>query len=277
MRPRRAAGIALTSIAVLLVTMGLGAVGAAQQPKSEVEQVLIPLNPLPFDVKGWLRRPNGARPWPGVVLVPSCDRNVSAVEENWGATLSSWGYVALTLDVFTPHGVVGRETCLYPTSPEFADDLYRGLELLLERKLVDPERVFVIGFGRGGTLVFAAVSRDGVAGRARHKFRAAVAFYPPCGDVKGIMAVPTLVIAGARDERTLDGCRKLAAGEDDMGISREPGAGAPIQLVVLPDAYAGFDVPAFQKPVDVRGLHLEYSKPATENATEALRQFLQSQ
>ncbi len=48
-----------------------------------------------------------------------------------------------------------------------------------------------------------------------------------------------------------------------MGISRQPDAGAPIQFIVLPDAYAGFDMPALQKPVDVLGLHFEYSKAAT--------------
>jgi dienelactone hydrolase len=262
---------ALISVAVLLAAVG--SIGRAERSANRPEEVRIPLNPLPFDLKGYLRQPNGTHPWPGVVLVPACGRNVSVVDENWGETLSSWGYVALTLDVFTAHGIV---TCSDPVSFELADDLYRGLELLIERKLVDPERVFIIGFARGGTLVFAAISRDGVAQRARHKFRAAAVFYPPCGDVKGIMAVPTLVIVGARDDRTRDGCRRMAAGQDDMGISRTPDVGAPIELVVVPDAYTGFDVPAFQKPVDIGGFHLEYSKRATENAREVLRQFLQS-
>jgi len=50
----------------------------------------------------------------------------------------------------------------------------------------------------------------------------------------------------------------------------------PIQAAVLPDAYAGFDMPALQKPVDVLGLHFEYSKAATEEAKEVLRQFLKT-
>ena len=90
------------------------------------------------------------------------------------------------------------------------------------------------------------------------------------------MTVPTLVIIGARDGK-LDACRKLAEGEDDMGISRQRGEGAPIRLVVLPDAYSGFDLPAFQKPADLRGQRIEYSKAATEQAKDVLRQFLASQ
>jgi dienelactone hydrolase len=277
MLPQRPASLAaLTVIALMLFAMGPGSPTAAEQAASRAEEVLIPLNPLPFDVKGYLRRPEGAGPFPGVILIPACDRLLSVADQNWGATLSSWGYVALTLDVFTPHSVPGQETCIYPAPPELADDVYRGLDLLVARKLVDPERVFVLGFGRGGSLVFAAVDRGGIVQRAKHKFRAAIAFYPPCGDVKGVMTVPTLVIIGARDGK-LDACRKLAEGEDDMGISRQRGEGAPIRLVVLPDAYSGFDLPAFQNPADLRGQHVEYSKAATEQSKDLLRQFLQSQ
>jgi len=264
---------ALPVIATLAALIFLAPVRAEQ---SSVEVVKIPLNPLPFDLKGWLRRPNGAGPFPAVVLVPACSRIGGSVDRDWEETLSSWGYVALTLDIFTAHEIPDRNTCLYSARPELAEDAYRGLNLLVERKLVDPRRVFIVGFGRGGSLAFAAIGRDGIIRSAKHTFRAAVAFYPPCGDVKGIMAVPTLVIVGARDERTLDGCRKMAAGEDDMGISRQPDVGAPIRLVVLPDAYAAFDVPAFQTPADVFGFHLEYSKQATDEAKEVLRQFLEA-
>jgi dienelactone hydrolase len=275
-RPASLLVAAPASIAALLIATTVNSAGAAQPSTAAAEEVQIPLNPLPFDLKGYLRRPNGAGPFPAVVLVPACGRFGSSVDRDWGEALSSWGYVALTLDIFTAHGILGRTTCLYAADPELAEDTYRGLDLLIERKLVDARRVFIAGFGRGGSLAFAAVGRDGAIRNAKHKFRAAIAFYPPCGDAKGVMAVPTLVMVGARDERTLDQCRKMAAGQDDMGISRQPDAGAPIRLVVLPDAYAGFDAPAFQKPVDMLGLHFEYSKPATEEAKKVLRQFLQT-
>jgi dienelactone hydrolase len=274
--PASLAAAAPASLAALLIAAALRAACAAEPSTSGPEVVQIPLNPLPFDLKGYLRRPNGTGPFPAVVLIPACGRFGSSVDRDWGEALSAWGYVALTLDIFTAHGIPGRITCLYATGPELAEDAYRGLNLLIERKLGDPGRVFIAGFGRGGSLAFAAVSRDGVMQNAKHRFRGAVAFYPPCGDVKGVMAVPTLVLVGARDERTLDGCRRMAAGEDDMGISRRPDAGAPIQLIVLPDAYGGFDAPAFQKPVDISGLHFEYSKPATDEAKEVLQQFLQT-
>src|SRR5690349_9841838 len=105
--PHRAIPVKLASmsIAVMLVAAGLGSTGAAQPSTSRVEAVQIPLNPLPFDVKGTLRRPNGAGPFPAVILVPACERFVSIDDRNWGEALASWGYVVLTLDVFTPHDI----------------------------------------------------------------------------------------------------------------------------------------------------------------------------
>jgi hypothetical protein len=84
-----------------------------------------------------------------------------------------------------------------------------------------------------------------------------------------------LIIAGARDP-ALEACRNLAEGNDDMGISRHRGAGVPIELAVMAGAYSGFDLPEFEKPLDVEGYHIEYSQSATDQAKEKLRQFLQS-
>lgn len=248
----------------------------AEQPLTKpTEAVEIPLNPLPFVLKGILRHPEGGERFPAVVLLPACGRFADSVDQIWGQTLSSWGYVALTLDVFTPRGIVGQNTCLYPAPPEFAEDAYRGLNLLAARKDVDPTHIFVIGFGRGGSLAFAAVERDGIERNARRKFRGAVAFYPPCSDDKGVMAVATMVVVGAREQQ-LDGCRRMAEGTDDNGISRRRGASAPIRLAIVTDAYAGFDLPFFEKPLDVRGYHIEYSKSATDQAKGQLREFLES-
>ncbi len=49
------------------------------------------------------------------------------------------------------------------------------------------------------------------------------------------MTVPTLILIGERDELAgIDACRKMAAGEDDTGISRQKGEGAPVRLVAYP-------------------------------------------
>jgi len=266
----------LCTIATLFASLPSAPLLADQRSANPPEEVTIPLNPLPFDLRGYLRRPDGNGPFPAVIILAACGRFVSSVDHDWGEAISSWGYVTLTLDVFTPRRTVGRKTCLYPAPPELAEDAYRGLNLLIKQKSVNPKRIFIVGFGRGGSLAFSAVERDGIERYASQKFRGAIAFYPSCSDVKGVMTVTTLVVVGERDKKTLDACRRMVEGEDDIGISRQHGAGAPIQLATLPDAYFGFDLPAFQKPIDVRGFHIEFSKPATDQSREMLRQFLQS-
>ena len=270
----------LKATLIVIATFSLSTVfaplRAEESSAKPAEIVEIPLNPLPFVLSGSLRRPDGEGPFPAVILLPACGHLAGSVDQVWGQALLAWGYVTLTLDVFTPRGVVGQKTCLYPAPPGLAEDVYRGLNVLAARKFVDQKHVFVVGFGRSSSLVFAAVERDGVERTAKRRFRGAIAFYPPgCGAVKGVMTVATLIIAGARDP-ALEACRNLAEGKDDMGISRQPGAGVPIELAIMADAYAGFDLPMFKKPADVEGYHIEYSQSATDQAKETLRQFLQS-
>lgn len=260
----------------LLALLTSASVAAEQQSSNPPEQVTIPLDPLPFDLKGDLRRPDGGGPFPAVIILPACGAFMNSADQGWGEALASWGYVALTLDLFTGRGIKGATTCLYPAPPETTEDVYRGLDLLAARTYVDRNRIFLIGFGSGGSVALAAVEREGIAAKAKHRFRGAAAFYPVCNDDKGVMTVSTLVVVGALDARKLDACRKMAQGEDDIGISRRNGDGVPIQFAALPDAYSGFDLPAFQKPVDVRGVHLEFSRSATEQSRKILRNFLQS-
>jgi len=250
---------------------------AAQQPfPNAPEQVTIPLDHLPLDLKGALRRPHGDGPFLAVILLPACGVFMSSVDQGWGEIIASWGYVALTLDVFTSRGIKGGKTCLYPAPPEITEDVYRGLDFLAASKGVDRNRIFLVGFGRGGSVALSAVERDGIQAKAKRRFRGAAAFYPPCEDDKGVMSVATLIVIGERGTKEFDACRKMAQQEDDTGISRKPGDGVPIQFAVLPDAYSGFDLPAFQKPVDVRGLHLEFSQSATDQSRNILRKFLGS-
>jgi dienelactone hydrolase len=89
--------------------------------------------------------------------------------------------------------------------------------------------------------------------------------------------VPTLILIGERDEFAgVDSCRKMAAGEDDIGISRQKGEGAPVRLITYPEAYFGFDRPTLETAIWYRGHRIEFNKSATDQASEALREFLDS-
>ena len=156
-------------------------------------------------------------------------------------------------------------------------DPYQALKFLVKQQFVDAKRVIVVGFSQGGWLSLSSVERGPVEKGAENKFIAAAAFYPVCRLVKGPMTVPTLILTGESDDWTpADACRKLASGEDELGVSRSKGEGTPVRLIVYPNAYHGFDLPNLKVPVNYFGHHHEYNKEITDQASDALREFLQS-
>jgi dienelactone hydrolase len=226
-------------------------------------------------LRGYLRRPDRTAPSPAVVLLHGCGGFPEALDQGWGARISDWGYVTLTVDSFGPRGV--KNTCARSNAAmETALDPYQALKFLVQQPFVDPKRVVVLGFSQGGWLSLSSVERGPIENMAENKFVAAAAFYPACRSVKGPMTAPSLIMIGESDDWTLaDSCRKLANGEDELGMSREKGEGFPIRLIVYPNAYHGFDLPNLEVPVDYFGHHLEYNRAATAQAGEALRYFLQ--
>jgi dienelactone hydrolase len=271
---RRSTSVLLAAFAF---SAALSPCNAQQQFVRSAEPIQISVNPLPFVLQGLLRHPDLDGRLPAVVLLPICEGYARSLDQDWGARIAGWGFVTLTLDSF---GARGLKNC-GGGSPPYLDlsvDAYRGLEFLIQKNYVDPKRIALVGFAWGAWQTLSATERGTIERAAAHKFRAAAAFYPACDSFKGVMTVPTLIVIGERDDwASADACRKLAAGEDDMGISRQKDAGAPIQLMVLPEASHGFDLPAFQTPVQYQGgHHLAFNKSAAEHSREGLRQFLQS-
>ena len=245
---------------------------SAELPSSgalvEIETPLASAQPL----GGYLRRPNRAGPLPAVVLLHSCRGNWRHIDERWGKRIASWGYVTLSVDSFGARGI--KDSCTERTS-NFASDGYRALNFLTQHPAVDPARVAAIGFAMGGFFVLSSVERGATEQASSNKFRAAVAFYPPCAALKGNMTIPTLILIGERDDlNSADDCRNMAAGRDGLGVSREKGQGIAIKLIVYPDAYHAFDAPTPNGPLEISGHHLEFNQSATDQSIGALREFL---
>jgi dienelactone hydrolase len=244
----------------------------AQSEKSasvvEFESPLASKQPL----QGYLRQPNQKGPSPAVVLLHGCNGNWKRLDQRWGKRIASWGYVTLTVDSFGPRGI--KNTCNSGAPVDLAFDAFRALSFLAREPFVDPDRVVALGFSQGGWLALTSVEHGAVEQTSQNKFRAAIAFYPPCLGFKGNMTVPTLVLIGELDDWTLAvECRNMVEGRDDWGISRQQGLGTPIGLVVYPGAYHAFDVP-IPTPAQYLGHHLEFNQPATDRSIDAVREFL---
>jgi dienelactone hydrolase len=233
----------------------------------EIENPLASSHPL----QGYLRR-SGAGPAAAVVLLHSCNGNWKRLDERWGKRIASWGYVALTVDSFGPRGI---ESCGGRAPDDLTTDAHRALNFLVRDPSVDPDRVAVLGFANGGRLALISAERGAIEQTSSNKFRAAVAFYPPCRGLKGDMTVPTLILIGERDDlNPAEACRDMVDGRDDWGMSRQRSELAPVKLIVYPGAYHAFDAPNLKTPIQLQGHHLEFNQSATDQASEALREFL---
>jgi dienelactone hydrolase len=261
-------GIVAGVFAALLLT---GGTAAALDSNATIVELESPLA-RPQQLQGLLRRPAGAGPFPAVVLLHSCNGNWKRLDERWGSQIAPWGYVTLTVDSFGPRGV--DNTCSSGSPADMAFDAYRALDFLVREHAVDPDRVAVLGFSQGGWLALSSVEQGVVEHSSSHKFRAAAAFYPPCRTISGNLTVPALILIGELDDWTsAEGCRQLAEGGDDYGVSRRR-EGAPIKLIVYPGAWHAFDAPALKTPRELLGHHLEYNQAAADQSAVALREFL---
>lgn len=201
----------------------------------------------------FVHRPEGAGPFPAVVLHHGCNgayapggQRLSGNQAFWARHLRGRGYLALVVDSFTGRGEV--EMCtkgLAQTVPPLmrAEDATAALVWLRARPDVDRQRIAVMGWSHGGgTVMWAASAWHGERRRslAGGDFVAAIAFYPPCWvsrDTPGYqLALPTTILIGEADDWTPAGpCRELAARTDQMQ--------GRLVLHIYPDAHHGFDSP----------------------------------
>jgi dienelactone hydrolase len=263
---------AATLLTVLVIASAIECAAAPPEPAAfvvELEHPLARKQPL----EGYLRQTHRVGPSPAVVLLHGCNGNWRRLDERWGKRIASWGYVTLTVDSFGPRGI--DNTCTSGAPVDLAFDAYRALNFLVQQPAVDPARVAVLGFSQGGWLALTSVERGIVERVSPNKFRAAIAFYPPCLGFKDNMTVTTLILIGELDDWTpaLE-CRNMADGRDDWGISRQKGEGIPVRLIVYPGAYHDFDIPALQTPMQYFGHHLEFNQSAADRSADALREFL---
>jgi len=256
-------------VTALLSGSAAGCLAAESPPVVvEIESPLASPHPL----QGYLRQPGNAGSSPAVVLLHSCNGNWARLDERWGRRIASWGFVTLAVDSFGPRGI---KSCGDGAANDRVMDAYRALNFLVRAPFVDPARVAVLGFAQGGQMALMSVEHGAIEQTSPNKFRAAIAFYPPCHWSRGDMTVPTLILIGERDDvNPAAGCRDMVDGRDDMGISRRPTEGVPIKLIVYPGAYHAFDAPNPKNPADLAGHHHEFNQSATDQSITALHEFL---
>lgn len=219
-----------------------------------------------------LGRPEGAGPFPAVVLIPACGGLTPILHNDWARALAEAGYVTLAIDNLKPRNM---KHCLSngPMGRPFSSwigDAYGALDYLSRQPYVDINRVAVAGFSSGGIILSKYIADD-LATPSGHRFKATVLVYSHCnGDrrpggppVAGNPRVPWLVLNGGLERIEMRGpCAEL-------------GGRPNITVEVIEGAHHGWDLRQFSKPEsDPAGNVMLYSEEATKKSHQIVRDFL---
>ncbi len=221
-------------------------------------------------LQGYLAKPEGAGPFPAVVGLHGCGGMPDTTKRKLADELVAWGYVILLVDSFGTRGIDQACSGVSAIALKRISDAYGALAFLAGQTFVDPQRVAAVGFSQGGwvTLSVAATTWfELFVLPSNLRFRAAVAFYPPCRAAGARPAIPTLILIGALDEWTpAAGCSEKI---DAWGTD-----GVPIEHVVYPSAHHGFYYLELQPGRTIFGRWAEYNGEAANNASLRMQQFL---
>ena len=180
---------------------------------------------------------------PALVVLPGCSgRMEPAVEAQLAGRFTQGGIAVLVVDSLTPRLL--HPQCLWDGGQaDRVADAIGALDYLAGLPDLDPERIAVLGFGRAGTAALSAVAGGGYPGSlSRHRFAAAIAFYPRCNATQGELAAPALIVIGGLDETSPVGwCRALPHRAVAVG------PGAP-EYLELQGAGHGFDLAGAADP-----------------------------
>jgi dienelactone hydrolase len=218
----------LLAILLLLLSTDIATAESVHFPSKAVNSV--PAGP---EISGWLYRPQGAGPFPAIVLAHTC-AGVAESTDTWGKLLAGWGYVVLAPDSFGPRGVTN--VCgsgKVVTGNMRVADVAGAIDFLAAQPFVQRDRIGLIGHSHGGWTTMRAVQKN--YGLAARGLKAAVAYYPTCNAAFDThVDVPLLILIGDKDDWTpADSCRKLlAAGFDKPGL---------VEAIYYPKARHSFD------------------------------------
>jgi dienelactone hydrolase len=198
-------------------------------------------------VSGQLRLPAGSGRLPIVVLMHGSG-GMGANIEMWAREFNAMGVATFALDGFTGRGLTQTSTNQALLGRlNFILDIYRGLDVLAKHLRVDPQRIVLMGFSRGGqAALYASLKRfHRLWNKSGIEFAAYVPFYPDCattfvGDTESADR-PIRIFGGTADDyNPISLCKHYA--------ERLKVASRDVTVTEYPNAPHSFDNPLGAQP-----------------------------
>ncbi|QDL93632.1 carboxymethylenebutenolidase [Paroceanicella profunda] len=197
---------------------------------------------VPVTVAGELRLPAGKGPFPAVVLMHGSS-GIGANIEPWVRQYIAMGVATFVIDSVTGRGVRGLGDKQASVGRlNYITDIYGALDLLSQDDRIDPERIALQGFSRGGqAALYATVTRfNALWNPGSGHFASFVAFYPNClteyMEDTAVADVPIRIFHAAQDDYN-------PPATCETYVQRLKAAGADVEMTVYPNARHGFDYP----------------------------------
>jgi len=232
----------------------------------DIPDLAFPDKPAPFSTgrESKMFKPDGAGPFPALVIMPTCDGQSYTMNTfDWAKRALDHGYVALVIDPLDPRGVT--DNCGRPRRVPISrllEDAFDAAAHLRRQPFVDRERVGYLGFSLGAMVGLGASGANYAHFPGGKPFRAIVSAYPMCVhenvnpklgpgypvDVQYMpdkVVVPLLVLIGDQDTMAgppMNGCKRMS--------DERKALGAPIDYVIYPATHA-WDV----RELGTGGLH----------------------
>jgi dienelactone hydrolase len=206
----------------------------------------------PTATTGELRVAAGSGRLP-LVMLQHGSGGMGANIEMWAREFNAMGVSTFALDGFTGRGLtsVNTDQALLGRL-NFILDIYRALDVLAKHLRVDPQRIALMGFSRGGqAALYASLKRfNRTWNRSGIEFAAYIPFYPDCATTYlsdiDVADRPIRIFGGSQDDyNPIMLCKAY--------VERLKAAGRDVQVTEYPNAPHAFDVPLLPPTVVVSG------------------------